>query len=598
MRGSFAATWISIVMAATAACSGGPERRANPQHGPTQRKVGSRTISIVGTNDLHGALERLPLLAGFFTNLRAARAADGGGVVLVDAGDMFQGTLESNIAEGSDIVKAYNVMGYAAAAVGNHEFDYGPEGPAVTAATIEDDARGALKARAAEASFPIMTANILDATSGARIKWPNMPPSTIVEVDGVKIGIIGASTESTPFTTMPANFLGLKMAPAARAIVEQAQVLRAGGATVIVVIAHIGSKCEKLGDPKDDSSCDHNEELYQVIGDLPHGTVDVIVAGHTHAGIANRISDIAVIESYSSGSAFGRVDLRVAADGHVTAAQIFQPQSVCGDVVTETQTPVAQCQAGPYEGKPVVADSAVQTIVDGALARAGERRSEALGVTVTMPIGKSYGSESAEGNLFTDLMLAARPEAQVAVTNGGGLRADLPAGQLTYGQLFEAMPFDNRFAVVDVKGSHLRKLVRSNLQRGGAILSWGGLAARARCKGGVLDVAITVQGKPLADETKYKLVTSDFLASGGDGLIGRLKLPEGSVVMTDVIIRDAMASILRGWIGTPRGTLEPAKLYSPKGAKPVVRMDYEGERPVHCGSASPSSSKPNGEPDE
>src|SRR5512143_603953 len=84
------------------------------------------TLSIVGTNDLHGALERLPLLAGFIANLRAARAADGGGVVVVDGGDMFQGTLESNLAEGTDIVRAYNYLGYAAAAVGNHEFDYGP----------------------------------------------------------------------------------------------------------------------------------------------------------------------------------------------------------------------------------------------------------------------------------------------------------------------------------------------------------------------------------------------------------------------------------------------------------------------------------------
>src|SRR5882762_2488416 len=82
------------------------------------------TLSIVGTNDLHGALERLPLLAGFIANVRAARAADGGGVIVVDGGDMFQGTLESNLTEGADVVAAYNRIGYAAVAIGNHEFDY------------------------------------------------------------------------------------------------------------------------------------------------------------------------------------------------------------------------------------------------------------------------------------------------------------------------------------------------------------------------------------------------------------------------------------------------------------------------------------------
>ncbi len=112
------------------------------------------TISLVGTNDLHGHIEALPRLAGYLANLRRARARDGGGVVLVDAGDMFQGTLESNLGEGAAVVRAYNLLGYDAAAVGNHEFDYGPVGPAPSPRSPADDARGALKARAAEARVP------------------------------------------------------------------------------------------------------------------------------------------------------------------------------------------------------------------------------------------------------------------------------------------------------------------------------------------------------------------------------------------------------------------------------------------------------------
>ena len=97
---------VSCVLAA--ACGGStppPEHHATGAAHvgpPPALKKGTRTISIVGTNDLHGALTRLPLLGGFLDNLRAARAADGGGVVLVDAGDLFQGTLESNLAEGAD----------------------------------------------------------------------------------------------------------------------------------------------------------------------------------------------------------------------------------------------------------------------------------------------------------------------------------------------------------------------------------------------------------------------------------------------------------------------------------------------------------------
>jgi 5'-nucleotidase len=568
-----------VVLLGLLACSSPPKH----VHVPTAPKQGARTLTIIGTNDLHGALDRLPLLAGYVDNVRAARAADGGGVLLVDAGDMFQGTLESNIAEGADIVKAYNQMGYAAVAIGNHEFDYGPEGPAVTAQSIEDDPRGALKARAHEAKFPFLVTNILDEKSGSRIKWPNMPPTTMVEVAGVMVGILGASTEQTPYTTMPANFLGLKMSPPAKAIADAAKELRARGAQVVVVVAHIGSSCKDVEHSNDTSSCDKNEELFRVLDEVPPGLVDVFVAGHTHAAVAHRIGGAAVIESYSSGRAFGRVDLRLTST-HISSVTIHKPEVMCPLDKENNPVPVADCHPADYEGKPVVPDPEVQKIVDAALARAGERRGERLGVTLTATLTKAYGSESAEGDLFTDLMLAARPDADVALTNGGGLRADIPAGDLTYGGLFAAMPFDNRFAVVTVKGKHLRRLVLSNLQRGGGILSWSGLTAKARCKAGQLTGDILVKGKPITDEGSYTVVTSDFLASGGDGLIGRLKLPDGAVKMTDVIIRDAIADVLR----KRKGPLDPAQIVAKK------RLDYEGQRPVSCGSAKQGRSE---EPD-
>ncbi|HEX7498679.1 MAG TPA: bifunctional metallophosphatase/5'-nucleotidase, partial [Polyangia bacterium] len=79
------------------------------------------TISVVGTSDLHGHIAALPWLGGYLENLRKARKETGGAVVLLDAGDMFQGTLESNLAEGAPVVRAYNALGYSAAAIGNHE---------------------------------------------------------------------------------------------------------------------------------------------------------------------------------------------------------------------------------------------------------------------------------------------------------------------------------------------------------------------------------------------------------------------------------------------------------------------------------------------
>jgi len=544
---------------------------------PPALKKGTRTISIVGTNDLHGALTRLPLLGGFLDNLRTARAADGGGVVLVDAGDLFQGTLESNLAEGADVIKAYNQLGYAASAVGNHEFDYGPEGDQVIAKTPEQDPRGALKARAAEAKFPFLVTNIVDEQSGQRIKWPNMPASTMVTVAGAQIGILGASTESTPFTTMAANFAGLKMAqPTAKYIADEAKALRDRGAQIVVLVSHIGSSCKDNTQADDLTSCDTNEELFKVLSDVPRGLVDVVVAGHTHAAIAHRIDGMAVIESWSSGRGFGRVDLRVT-ETHVSAVTIHKPKLMCPIDSEGNPAELTECHPGDYEGKPVVADAEVQKIVDAAMDRTADRRNASLGVMLNGPVTRAYKTESVEGNWFTDLMLAARPDAEIAMTNGGGLRADIASGPLTYGKLFEAMPFDNRFALVTVQGKHIRRLLTTNLQRDGGIFSWGGITVKAACKNGALDLEIKVGKRLLADEAKYVVATTDFLASGGDGVFGRLKLPEGSIKSTDVIVRDAMADVLR----KKKGTLDPEKLYTP--AHP--RLQYEGKRPLLCGGS-------------
>ena len=132
------------------------------------------TLSIVGTSDLHGHVAALPWFAGYLRNLRAAREA--GAVILLDAGDMFQGTLESNLFEGAPVVEAYNVLGYNAAAIGNHEFDFGPSGPAPSPTRPDDDAQGALKARAAQAHFPFLAANLVRRGSHKPLAWPNVQP--------------------------------------------------------------------------------------------------------------------------------------------------------------------------------------------------------------------------------------------------------------------------------------------------------------------------------------------------------------------------------------------------------------------------------------
>jgi 2',3'-cyclic-nucleotide 2'-phosphodiesterase (5'-nucleotidase family) len=559
---------VAVIAAASSAAEPG---RAAP---PAKKAI---VISIVGTNDLHGHVEALPPLGGYLANLRRARARDGGAVLLLDAGDMFQGTLESNLGEGGAVIRAYNALGYAAAAIGNHEFDFGPAGDAATPRSPADDARGALKARAAEARFPLLAANLVDAATRRPVSWPNVRPSAMVERAGIKVGLIGVTTMTTPRTVLAANFRGLAVTSLAPAIAEQARALRAAGAMVVVVAAHAGGGCVRNDDPDDVSSCDAAGEIAQVARALPPGAVDAIVAGHTHDGIAHRIAGIAIIESFAEGRSFGRIDLTVdgaagrAVDARVVA-RILPPHPICATSDA--------CAAEVYEGAPVLPDEAVAAAIAPDLERARARRDQTLGVTVASPVTREYRRESALGNLFADLMRAAHPEADVAITNGGGLRADLPAGALTYGALFRANPFDNRFAVLRLSGGELEQVLRTNLGRGGGIVSVSGVRVEARCEGkGRLTLILQREpgARPIRPSDQLTIVTSDFLATGGDGLFSEEVKRRARLDDDAPPIRDAMAAVL-----TARGgTLDGADLRLADPSHP--RLAYPGDRPVRCG---------------
>jgi 2',3'-cyclic-nucleotide 2'-phosphodiesterase (5'-nucleotidase family) len=215
------------------------------------------TISIVGTNDVHGGIVAedgrggLALFGGYLRNLRAARARDGGAVLLIDAGDMWQGTIESNLGEGAPVVAAYNALGYTAAAVGNHELDFGPAGPATIATSAAEDPRGALKARAAEARFPFLAANLVDLRSNRPVSWPNVGASFSTEAAGIKVGIVGVMTAGALRQTIAANARGLRVDPLAPAIEAEARRLRKEGAVLVVAAAHAGGRCTDFDDPRD-----------------------------------------------------------------------------------------------------------------------------------------------------------------------------------------------------------------------------------------------------------------------------------------------------------------------------------------------------------
>lgn len=541
-------------------------------------------ITLVGTNDFHGHVEAAPLFAGYLARLRAVHP-----VVLVDGGDMFQGTLESNLLEGAPVRKIYDALGYDAAAIGNHEFDYGPVGPASSPTRPSDDPFGALKAlanpvnSASSAPFPFLSVNLVE--GGQTLAWPNVRRSTIVTRGGLRIGIVGGTTQQTLTTTLTANVKTLKLLPLAEAAAaEIAHLRRDEHVDLVILAAHAGGKCSEFHGDFAKDACETDQEILPVaefLARAPETRPNAIVAGHTHAPMATRYAGIPIVEAYSYGTAFDRVDFTVdPATKKVLDSRIFPPQSLCKREAGKGRPDPATCATDAYEGAEITRDQgAIATLTNEALGRAVARKTELLGVELKGVFENTHDAESSLGNLVTDLMREAYPKADVAIVNGGGLRAPLPAGKLSYGSLFEAFPFDNRASFVTIPAKRLRGVIEDHLRNSGSIFSFSGVSIRATCKNvrkepgpGIYELHVDLfdgRGKAISDEKSLRVVASDFLFGGGDDFWGRGDVPK--IEETSDGLRDALETRLRA-----KKALDPKAFLT---AKP--RFVHSG-KPMKC----------------
>jgi 5'-nucleotidase len=540
-----------------------PVVSAAPSIGPTV------TLSFLGLNDLHGRLRALPPFSGYVENVRRVRAAEGGGVAIVDAGDMFQGTLESNLTEGASVLNAYRVLGVTVATLGNHEFDFGPEGD-----TDVGDPQGAIRARIREAAFPILSANLVVRGTHDTPNWEKLQRSVVLPIAGIKVGFVGLLTRETPSIVRAAWFAGLAVDELAPALEHEARALRAAGAELVVAVAHAGADCKDVSVPTDLSSCAPSAEIFDVARALPAGTVDAIFGGHTHAAVAQIVNGIPIVEAYARGRAFSRIDITLdGATHHPLSSKVFPPRDLCPKLADG-----GDCPLSDYEGQAVVEEPAVLAAIQPALEKADQVRNTPLGPTLSERIVGEHDRESPLGNLFADLLREALKGADGSIINGGTLRGDLPAGALNYGQLFEAMPFDNTLAGIRVTGAQLKTLLAKHLSRDAhGLVSVSGFRVGARCGLTGLEITLTRNdGRPVSDRETLLLATSDYLATGGDDLVTPLNLaPDRIQIDATTSFRDALAhSLKRHPHLSPR---DPA-LFDPK--KP--RLALSTPRPVVC----------------
>jgi 5'-nucleotidase len=229
----------------------------------------------------------------------------------------------------------------------------------------------------------------------------------------------------------------------------------------------------------------------------------------------------------------------------------------------------------------VTPDPAIAKVIAPAADAAVAQKRTLLGVTLDTPVHIAEAGNSPLGNLFTDAYLAAVPGADVAINNtDGGLRTDLPAGPLTYGAVFEVMPFDNRLVSFRLTGAELRTVLETQLRAGAPLVGVAGLRARATCRGGAIHVALLrPNGARVRDSERLLVATTDFLATGGDRIFEPVTPSGGFAIVHDA---GEARDIVVEWLRKRGGTLREDQLID--AANP--RWVLPGPQPLTCPAGS------------
>jgi 5'-nucleotidase len=470
-------------------------------------------LRIIGTNDFHGGLEARPdtddvvrgggaYMAAVIRKAERECRLPECATILLDGGDMFQGTAASNLVHGRSVIELYNYLGYSAAAMGNHELDWG-----------QDTLRALMRA----AHYPILAANIRD-PQGRDVPW--IPNDTILQRGPFKVGVIGVIRRETAVTAFPENVAGLDFVDAVPIIDSIAPALRARGADFVIVVGHIGATC------KPDGTC--AGEAIDITRRLK-ARVDAVVSGHSHTFVNTDVNGIPLVQARLSGRAVDVIDLFTSGAPARHEVREVYPDSLPPDPDAQGIVERARRQVD------VIAPKVNRLVAD---------------IARTMP---DTGSQFPLGNLIADGMRVVAG-GDVAVVNNGGIRIALHKGPATYGTLFDILPFGNKLMRVRVHGFDLRRYFARALSRGSPDMHVSG--ARVVYHGGDtpgLD-SVFVGGEPLNDQATYLVVINDFMASGGD----RLGFGTDAISTTpaDVVDLDAFVAYLAS---LPQPVTEPTE---------------------------------------
>ena len=448
-------------------------------------KSSNKVIEILSFNDFHGnVLENgknigAAKLTGIIKEYQKKdEASDTYGVATVSGGDIYQGTAISNILSGAPVSEMLKEIGIVASAIGNHEYDWGSD---------------KIKPWADEVGFKFVAANLIDEATGEAPEYAE--PYVMTTVDGINIAFIGIATPETLTSTKAENVVGLKFLDIVETIDKYSKIVRAEGADIVVALTH-----SPAVENSDGTIIGEAAEIAENAAD-----VDAVIAAHNHKFVdgfvqnSNTGKDVPVVQAGYNGRGLSVITFT------------FDENEEILNVDANTRQFYAESTTNEFP-------------VDENVAESIAKYNEELAPTLLKEVAElnfdldhdRYAGVTPLGVTVAEAMRQAGGT-QVAIANGGGIRAPLTKGTLTLGDMYTILPFDNNVVTMKVTGAKLKELIQHGINPDG--FGWGQYSGLTVWYDSATDEITSMRlsdGTKVQDDEYYTLTSIDFLMTGGD----------------------------------------------------------------------------------
>ncbi|MDX5474857.1 MAG: 5'-nucleotidase C-terminal domain-containing protein [Bacillaceae bacterium] len=415
-------------------------------------------LKVLHTNDLHAKINDFGKIAAYINEQRNNATHS----LYLDAGDIFSGNPVVDLNKGKPIIELLNLMGLQAMAIGNHDFDYGQ------AETVQ---------RIAESDFHWLSANTV-VTNDTTVEFPQPKPYQVFDVEGVSVAVLGLT--ETPPSTAPANVIGINfLNPIEKA--KEFAYLKEQHDVVIALTHHGYTEDIKLAEAVD--------------------YFDVIIGGHSHTVLASPrvVNGTPIVQTGGNAENIGNLSINL----NPNTKEVI---SVNGSLQKVSEL--------------TVVDEIIQEKVDAYNAEMDELLGVVIGETET-GLNRSGNGDSSLGNFWTDAILF-HTDADIALTNNGGLRANINAGEITKNDIYIIEPFANEIMKIEMTGAAIKEVIRYSYTRDNrnrVDLQTAGLTYKIITNnvGQYITAELFVNGEQIKDDEKYVVAVGDYIGTGGSG---------------------------------------------------------------------------------